>query len=87
MDSDSANWWSTDIIDISPGTIRYRGGFDRVAGVDRPVRLARTGLKMDGQSPTTPTPPPSLGAHTEEILSSLGYDTEAIEALRREGAI
>ncbi len=63
------------------------GGFDRVAGVDHPVRLARTGLKMDGQSPTTPTPPPSLGAHTEEILSSLGYDTEAIEALRREGAI
>ncbi len=25
MDSDSANWWSTDIIDMSPGIIRYRG--------------------------------------------------------------
>jgi formyl-CoA transferase/CoA:oxalate CoA-transferase len=32
-------------------------------------------------------PPPRLGEHTEEVLASLGYMAEEIEALKQEGAI
>lgn len=63
------------------------GGFDQVDGVDRPVRLARTGVKVNGESPRTTTPPPVLGAHTDVILESLGYEAEAISALHAEGAV
>jgi crotonobetainyl-CoA:carnitine CoA-transferase CaiB-like acyl-CoA transferase len=31
--------------------------------------------------------PPELGEHTEEILSELGYDEEAIDKLKAEGAV
>lgn len=63
------------------------GEFAEVEDLDRPVRLARTGVKMNGESPATRTPPPRLGAHTETILQSLGYDAGSISALRQEGAL
>ena len=45
-----------------------------------PVRLAgeRLGVRMN---------PPQLGEHTQELLSSLGYDHAAIAALRTSGAV
>ncbi|MCS7094926.1 MAG: CoA transferase [Thaumarchaeota archaeon] len=33
------------------------------------------------------SPPPTLGQHTHEVLRSLGYSDEEIEALRREGVV
>ena len=45
-----------------------------------PVKLSATPGRMD-------TPPPDLGAHTDEILARLGYDAQAIQALRREGSV
>ena len=63
------------------------GGFQAVEGVEGPVRIARTGFRMDGQSPATTTPPPSLGVDTDAILQALGYDAEAIARLRTEGAL
>jgi len=32
-------------------------------------------------------PAPTLGLHTQEILAALGYDTEAIAALRAQGVV
>ena len=45
-----------------------------------PIRLAgeRLGVRMH---------PPQLGEHTQELLHSLGYDDEAIAALRASGAV
>jgi crotonobetainyl-CoA:carnitine CoA-transferase CaiB-like acyl-CoA transferase len=45
-----------------------------------PVKLSASPARME-------TPPPALGADTEAILREVGYDGEAIAALRREGAI
>lgn len=63
------------------------GGFEDVPGVGRDVRLARTGMKLDGAAPATATPPPELGVDTEAVLAELGYDDEAIAQLRSDGAI
>ncbi len=61
--------------------------FYDVPGVGREVRVLRTGFKLNGNSPAVTAPPPRLGEHTEAILAELGYDAEAIAALRRNGAI
>lgn len=70
--------------------IRDRGmiaHFDQVPGVERPVSLLRTGIKIDHQAPSVSTPPPMLGEHTESILAELGYSTEQIHSLREEHAL
>ncbi len=61
--------------------------FDKVEGVDRPVTVVRTGIKIDGQAPQVSSPPPTLGAHNEEIYGELGIGTEELTSLREEGVI
>lgn len=51
------------------------------------LQLVGIGAKLDGMAPGVDAPPPTLGAHTNDILSELGYDTAQIASLREEGAI
>ena len=45
-----------------------------------PVKLSRT--------PGAPAGPgPALGEHTDEVLASLGYDPEEVDALKQAGAV
>lgn len=63
------------------------GTFEDAPGVGRDIRLVRTGFKVNGQTPSVNTPPPTLGQHSDEILADLGYTVEQIETLRTEKAI
>jgi len=70
--------------------VKSRGLVKRFAGapgVDREVAVVRSGFRLASGDPAPVTPPPSLGADTEKILQELGYDQEAVAALRKEGAV
>lgn len=51
------------------------------------LQLVGIGAKLDGVAPGVDSPPPTLGAHTNDILSELGYDNAQISDLKKEGAI
>ena len=51
------------------------------------LQLVGIGAKLDGTVPGVSFPPPELGAHTNEILTELGYDAAQITTLKQEGAI
>lgn len=56
-------------------------------GVDKPVRNARAGYRLDGAAPDVDRPPPRLGQDSAAILRDLGYDDAAIAALERDEVI
>jgi formyl-CoA transferase len=65
-------------------------------GIARPVKHPKLGdIKVVGQpinlsdapQPKELRPTPELGEHTDEVLSSLGYDKKAIDGLRTGGVI
>ncbi|MCZ6908265.1 MAG: CoA transferase, partial [Deltaproteobacteria bacterium] len=51
------------------------------------MQLVKNGVSLERTPPSVTIKPPRLGEHTEEILNSLGYTTEDMSALRKEGAI
>jgi CoA:oxalate CoA-transferase len=61
--------------------------FDTTAGVEGAISVVRSGFRLATGDPQPATPPPSLGADTEEILKELGYDKDAIGKLRADGAV
>jgi len=61
--------------------------FEDTPDLDRSIELARIAAMIDGERPSVPTPPPALGADSDDILASLGYEEEEIRTLRAEGVI
>lgn len=51
------------------------------------VKMVGNAVDMSRTPPTIDKPPPILGEHADDILSSLGYDVAAIEALRAKAII
>ena len=53
-----------------------------------PLRLASSPMKFASMADIAQAPPPTLGQHTDEVLSrQLGYDRATLESLRAEGVI
>ena len=68
--------------------VQARGMLRRVphpSGVEVPQ--VASPLRFGGQAPVDRDPPPLLGQHSEDILSSLGYGAADIRALREKGVI
>jgi CoA:oxalate CoA-transferase len=61
--------------------------FESVSGVDRPVRVVRSGFRLASGDPQPASPPPVLGADTEDLLFELGFSKRDVDELAREGAI
>ncbi len=61
--------------------------FDAVPGLDRPVRVVRSGFRLQSGDPQPSGPPPRLGEHTAEILAELGFRDSEITALSAEKAV
>ena len=69
--------------------VRGRGlveEIERPDNIDRPLHLITAGYKLDGAK-RLHAPPPRLGEHTEEVLSSVGYSQNEIAELRESAAI
>jgi crotonobetainyl-CoA:carnitine CoA-transferase CaiB-like acyl-CoA transferase len=70
--------------------VRHRGllrTFDHVPGIERPIKLARAGFKMQDADPDVAAPPPRLGEHTDALLKELGYSGQEINDLKEAGAV
>ena len=51
------------------------------------VRTVMSPIHLAGRPKAPPRRAPELGEHTDEILRAVGYDSAAIESLRRQGVI
>ncbi len=58
-----------------------------VEGVDRPVKVVRSGFRLASADPHPRRPPPRLGADTTEVLAALGYDAARIAKLVADGVV
>ena len=64
---------------------------DLVATLDHPLvgryRAMKQPIKFAGTAEPTPTPAPTFGQHSDEILSRCGYSAEEIATLRQRGVV
>ena len=58
-----------------------------VDGADREVTVPVAGFRFAHGGPRVDSPPPRMGAHTDEVLGALGYGADEIAAMREEGAV
>jgi crotonobetainyl-CoA:carnitine CoA-transferase CaiB-like acyl-CoA transferase len=61
--------------------------FDDVPNVDKTVSVVRSGFRLASGDPGPASPPPALGADTNDLLATLGYSQTEIDELARDGAI
>ncbi|MEV0672621.1 CoA transferase [Mycobacterium sp. NPDC050441] len=54
---------------------------------DRRAKVLGTGFHVNGEALQPKSPPPMLGAHTEELLNELGYSDIEITQLNGQGAV
>ena len=60
---------------------------ENVPGVGKAVTVPLQAFKFAHDGASIERPPPRLGEHTDEILASVGYDADAIAAMRKSGSV
>lgn len=75
----------TDSLEL--GQIAQRSLIHEVDLPDRTVPVLGTGFHVNGQPLRPASPPPTLSAHTDELLAELGFTTGEITELHKEGAV
>ncbi|MGI9437878.1 MAG: CoA transferase, partial [Geminicoccaceae bacterium] len=61
--------------------------FEDVPGADTNIAIAGAGFCLQTGDPGPKTPPPTLGADTDDLLAELGYGEDELEMLRNRGAV
>jgi crotonobetainyl-CoA:carnitine CoA-transferase CaiB-like acyl-CoA transferase len=56
-------------------------------GLPNPAPTARAAVRLSVTPGEIATRPPTLGEHTDSVLADIGYDANAIAALRRNGIV
>jgi crotonobetainyl-CoA:carnitine CoA-transferase CaiB-like acyl-CoA transferase len=51
------------------------------------LRMVAPALSFDGQRPVSPSPPPRLGQHADDICKALGFDAARVAELRAQGIV
>jgi len=59
----------------------------RIAGCDKPIHVPGLSFHADGKAPAPLSPPPALGADTEDVLRASGIVPDRIARLRAAGVI
>ncbi|MDE2064029.1 MAG: CoA transferase [Bradyrhizobium sp.] len=68
--------------------IKHNRSFQTVQGATgAPITLVSHPIQYDGKVPEVRMPPQKLGAQSEDVLTELGYDQDAIRTLYSTGAI
>jgi len=52
-----------------------------------PIKLVNTPVKFSESKPSIRTAPPTLGQHTQEVLTQLGYSEEQVKEFRDGGVV
>lgn len=52
-----------------------------------PMKLVSPPVKYSDAKPSIRSAPPTLGQHTQEVLTLLGYEDGEVEKLRSEGVV
>jgi crotonobetainyl-CoA:carnitine CoA-transferase CaiB-like acyl-CoA transferase len=60
---------------------------EKVPGVDAEITVPMAAFKFAHDGPSIERPPATVGEHTDEVLTAVGYDADQIAALRKTGAI
>lgn len=53
----------------------------------RMLSVVGNGIHVDGEAAKPATPPPLLGEHTDEVLTSIGFKRDELDALHASGAL
>src|SRR5215470_6721628 len=78
--------WTIDEIVKHP-QLEHRDVLQTIDSRYGPMRLVGAGFRLAHGGPGIEREPPTIGEHTDQILSEAGYSTDEIERLRRDAVI